>query len=656
MARDAEAIIAQRLDVNAGPADIRAALHTLCGIEVSLLAVAHSREKGKLSKDAERLLDKVVGEIARLIDTATVLANKRPDLVKSDTTLGMPGVDLVAAKAAAAAADGPQPAPPATQPAARGATTEAAAAPAPASPMPQRAPPGQEAIYGHNTATYSRQAEQRVQAAGPPEIPPSEIIFDKEKDHLGGGAFGSVFRATVKGKLVAVKVPLKQQLTQNEMLMFKHEVAIMRKIFHPNIVLCLGACVSPGNLMLVTELLQMDMEQLIHTAGLFDKLTVFSKLQMARDAVYGMNWLHGICKIVHRDLKPANLLLDEHNRVKVTDFGFSETIRQNRNMKDMKGPKGTALYMAPEVMGMREFNEKADVYSFGLIMYELFTGLEPFSNYSDIDTFYNAVCVRHERPVIPPERRRQLPPTLVQLIYKCWDKQADVRPLFPEVLHELEVCMVESQIENAQARAFWQANFFNPLQEVVSTDEFAGALRKALALDDSNAEALDAFQDFIGVPQTASSIIDSSVKVVSMQRFNQFFLWFGPFVCQGAGNAIFAEITELLGKDWFHGDLSRDASEIRLMKKDEGTFLVRLSYSDERQTPFTISKVRKTPVHKRVQRLDYDPTSERRLSVQVKNTTVTSRNLVEMIVQLQELGNLRTACSKDDPSALYINK
>jgi serine/threonine protein kinase len=111
-----------------------------------------------------------------------------------------------------------------------------------------------------------------------------------------------------------------------------------------------------------------------------------------------MNWLHGINNIMHRDLKPANLLVDKNRTVKVTDFGFayvhlsalvlrstycyyngkhlhlfillcmcSQLKLPHEQIRDKRGPKGTALYMSPEVMQQKPFNEKADVYSFGYV-------------------------------------------------------------------------------------------------------------------------------------------------------------------------------------------------------------------------------------------------------------------------------------------------
>lgn len=223
--------------------------------------------------------------------------------------------------------------------------------------------------------------------AGPPEIPPEEIVFDPVKDLLGGGAYGKVYRGICRGKNVAIKVPLRQHLSESELKSFRNEVEIMRHIFHPNVVLFLGACTQPSRIMIATELMKTDLERLIHHNPEAQKITLYMRMKMAKDAALGMNWLHGICRIIHRDLKPANLLVDGNMTVKVTDFGFAESVKADRFLLDKRGPKGTALYMAPEVMRQEKFNEKADVYSFGLILWEMLTGEELFPQYEDLDPF-----------------------------------------------------------------------------------------------------------------------------------------------------------------------------------------------------------------------------------------------------------------------------
>lgn len=120
---------------------------------------------------------------------------------------------------------------------------------------------------------------------------------------------------------MAIKVPImKTNLTKEELEDFRHEVGVMSQIFHPNVVLFMGASTESSNIRIVTELMSTDLESFLRKSGANTPLA--TRIRMAKDAALGMNWLHGINHIIHRDLKPANLLVDDNNRVKVTDFGF----------------------------------------------------------------------------------------------------------------------------------------------------------------------------------------------------------------------------------------------------------------------------------------------------------------------------------------------
>ncbi|KAH3745572.1 dual specificity protein kinase [Pelomyxa schiedti] len=637
LCKSVDEIVAKKLDHNAGLYDLRSAMHVLCVNESELTAFikAHETQKSKI-KDAEKSLEKAVAEIARIVNIVTTFAEKRPDIVKNSASPGPIRGESGSATSTSSSTS----------------TTSTSTPTTPATQVQDQdeIDPG---MYGAGATTLAQQGATRLQNVGPPEIPPTEIHFDKDRDYLGGGAFGSVYRASCRGTTVAVKIPLKQHLTPPELQMFRHEVMIMRKIFHPNVVLCLGACTNPGNLIIVTELMQRDLDNLIHTPELYSRFSIYQKLIMARDAGYGMNWLHGICKIIHRDLKPANLLLDEHNHVKVTDFGFSETLKTNRNLRDMKGPKGTALYMAPEVMRLEEFNEKADVYSFGLILYELFTGEEPFATYNDIDSFFQAVCIEHERPIIAPEIERTLPPTLVALIKRCWDKLANNRPLFPEVLRDLNFSIIECQIEEPQARQFWRDHFYNrgQLQEVVPVEDFVPFVTAPFGT--VSGEHISLFTQFIGT--TSKEHVDKNLKVVTMERFNQLGNWFGLFFVP-AGRPIFDEIVELKRQVWFAGDIERMQSEVKLVSRKEGTFLVRVSFNDSKNTPFTVSKVKGTaPVHKRVNRITYDPRATDRYSVPLTGSSnITAHTIPELVSKLQAVGNITEPCGDTERSDIDI--
>lgn len=118
---------------------------------------------------------------------------------------------------------------------------------------------------------------------------------------------------------------MKQNLTKEELEDFRHEVGVMSQIFHPNVVLFMGAATGSSNIRIVTELMSTDLETFLRKHGANTPLS--TRIRMAKDAALGMNWLHGINHIIHRDLKPANLLVDENNRVKVTDFGFVRNTR-----------------------------------------------------------------------------------------------------------------------------------------------------------------------------------------------------------------------------------------------------------------------------------------------------------------------------------------
>ena len=127
--------------------------------------------------------------------------------------------------------------------------------------------------------------------SGPPEINPEDVHFNPLTDRLGGGTFGDVYKAEIKGIKVAVKVPKRQVWECEELKSFREEVSITRSVFHTNVVLFLGACTVPGSIMIVTERMACDLDTLLHhkdrvpPALLKVPLTLEKKIQMAHDAV-----------------------------------------------------------------------------------------------------------------------------------------------------------------------------------------------------------------------------------------------------------------------------------------------------------------------------------------------------------------------------------
>jgi hypothetical protein len=318
---------------------------------------------------------------------------------------------------------------------------------------------------------------------------------------------------------------------------------------------------------------------------------------MAYDAALGINWLHGICSIVHRDLKPANLLLDENGRVKVTDFGFSEIIKGHG--KDQRGPKGTALYMAPEVMRCEPFDFASDAHSFGLILYEMVTGCEPFEHYTDLVPFMQALCYDDERPTLDDDST--CPCAVVDLMKRCWVPEPEKRPQFPEIVQCLENILIDIAITSEPARAFWKTHFSNPLQEHVVWQTAAATFAKQLGVPPAVVNELREL--LLGTKSRG----EAPETHLSMGRFNQLCLWFGQwYVPSGVG--LFREMLALVKQPWFHGDIQIGDAIARLHMRADGCFLVRLSFKDQR-TPFTLSSISNHQCeHRRIYRL-YDSAS-----------------------------------------------
>ncbi|XP_011625984.1 serine/threonine-protein kinase CTR1 isoform X2 [Amborella trichopoda] len=154
------------------------------------------------------------------------------------------------------------------------------------------------------------------------DIPWSDLLL---KERIGAGSFGTVHRADWHGSDVAVKILMEQDFQEERLKEFLREVAIMKRLRHPNIVLFMGAVTRPPNLSIVTEYLSRgSLYRLLRKPAARELLDDRRRLRMALDVAKGMNYLHRHNPpIVHRDLKSPNLLVDKTWTVKVCDFGLS---------------------------------------------------------------------------------------------------------------------------------------------------------------------------------------------------------------------------------------------------------------------------------------------------------------------------------------------
>ncbi|CAI0381314.1 unnamed protein product [Linum tenue] len=257
------------------------------------------------------------------------------------------------------------------------------------------------------------------------EIDASQI---KVENKVASGAYGDLYKGMYCSQEVAVKV-LKPERVSAEMLReFSQEVYIMRKVRHKNVVQFIGACTQPPNLCIVTEFMARgSIYDFLHKQNGVFKLP--SLIKVAIDVSKGMNYLHQN-SIIHRDLKTANLLMDENEVVKVADFGVARVQTQSGVMT---AETGTYRWMAPEVIEHKPYDHKADVFSFGIVLWELLTGELPYAYLTPLQAAVGVVqkCLR---PTIP----KQTQPRLAELLEKCWKQDPTQRPSFCEIIDILQ--------------------------------------------------------------------------------------------------------------------------------------------------------------------------------------------------------------------------
>jgi serine/threonine protein kinase len=159
------------------------------------------------------------------------------------------------------------------------------------------------------------------------------------------------------------------------------------------------------------------------------RLTWPQRIKLLRGTALGLNYLHSLHPvIVHRDVKPSNLLVDENWNVKVADFGFARIKEENSTMTRC----GTPCWTAPEIIRGEKYDERADVYSFGLIMWEVLTRRQPYEGRNFMGVTLDVLEGR--RPQIPAD----CPPHFAKVMKKCWHALPEKRPLMEEIIAYLD--------------------------------------------------------------------------------------------------------------------------------------------------------------------------------------------------------------------------
>ncbi|CAN1340795.1 Serine/threonine-protein kinase EDR1 [Linum perenne] len=303
----------------------------------------------------------------------------------------------------------------------------------------------------NSTSTVSSHGSSNSSAVNRADLEPDcsdEILWEYLTigEQIGEGSCGTVYHALWYGSDVAVKVFSKQEYSEDVILSFRQEVSLMKRLRHPNVLLFMGAVASPQRLCIVTEFLPRgSLFRLLQRNT--TKLDWRRKVSMALDIARGMNYLHHYNPpIIHRDLKSSNLLVDKNWTVKVGDFGLSRL--KHETFLSTKTGKGTPQWMAPEVIRNERSDEKCDIYSFGIILWELATEKIPWENLNSMQVI-GAVGFMDQRLEIPKE----VDPSWASIIESCCRSDPNSRPTFQELMEKLKDLHRQNNIQLQAARS-----------------------------------------------------------------------------------------------------------------------------------------------------------------------------------------------------------
>lgn len=266
------------------------------------------------------------------------------------------------------------------------------------------------------------------------------------EDKLGQGGFGSVYKAT--DKILEIPVALKVlrlALIENPTTLerLKREVILARKVVHKNVCRIYDIGESAGQHYITMEYLE--------GRTLADMLTEESRLSpeiglpILRDVLLALEEAHRV-GVIHRDLKPQNILVDFNLHARIMDFGISISADLSR-VTQAGVSIGTPYYMAPEQFEGKNIDQRADIYSLGIIMYEMFVGELPFKANTPM-----AIVFAHlkEAPRKPSEIVPKMPPALEAIILKTLEKEAVNRfQTVKELLKALEPLLSSSTMTGA---------------------------------------------------------------------------------------------------------------------------------------------------------------------------------------------------------------
>jgi serine/threonine protein kinase len=258
-----------------------------------------------------------------------------------------------------------------------------------------------------------------------PDVTRGSVLSERYEiiEEIGKGGMGKVYKVFDKdiNENIALKI-IRPEIASNTQIItrFQNELKMARKIAHRNVckMYDLG---KDGD----TKYISMEYvagEDLKTTIKRMGPLTIGKAIHVARQVCEGLAEAHRI-GVIHRDLKPRNIMVDREGNARIMDFGIAAS-HEVKEITDSRIMLGTPHYMSPEQVSGKPVDQRSDIYSLGIIMFEMVTGQVPFDGDTTISI---ALKHRSEQPPNPVEINYRIPDELSQLILKCLEKDKEKR-------------------------------------------------------------------------------------------------------------------------------------------------------------------------------------------------------------------------------------
>ena len=291
--------------------------------------------------------------------------------------------------------------------------------------------PADTLFCGRCGTAMKKPKRKRASATKTMKIPTTELVIGTEFagryqiiEDLGKGGMGHVYKVLDKeiSEIVALKILNPGMLEDEEIVeRFHNEIKLARRVSHKNVCGLYHLSKDENDTYYITMeyVSGEDLKNLIRRVG---QLTIGKAVFVASQICEGLAEAHRL-GVIHRDLKPQNIMIDRDGNVRIMDFGIARSL-SSKGLTDPRAIIGTPDYMSPEQIEGKETDQRTDIYSLGVILYEMLTGQRPFEGKSLVAI---ALKQRTQSPVSPKRSNPHVPDSLCRAVLKCLEKKKEKR-------------------------------------------------------------------------------------------------------------------------------------------------------------------------------------------------------------------------------------